>query len=420
MPRVSPPEEGTDAVVDADIPFEPGTARAALRHRNFRIFWTGTLASNVGTWMQNVCLIALAYELTHSALWVGLLSFGQLGPLLFIGPLGGVLADTFDRRRLLLATQLAQMILSLVLAALAAVNHPSPGRLFACVLAIGVANALGAPTLPSVVPSLVGADDLAGAVSLMSAQMNISRVIGPAIGGILYPTFGAAPVFVINALTYLFLVAAILATRFPPREHNSEGWAGAFSGFGVVRRDALIRRALVTITTLSFCSLPFIGLMPALAAVHLHMRPKSAAFGLLYAGFGAGAALGALAVGTFLARRSKPRLVSRGLVIFAVLLGAFATITVRPLAYPIVLGVGISYFMVVTSLNTLVQIHVDDAQRGRVMAIWIMGFGGTVPLGTLLAGVIADHTSVPAVIVAGAVAAAALAAYTRPLEAATG
>jgi MFS family permease len=409
------PESGTDAVVDADIPFEPGTARAALRHRDFRIFWAGTLASNVGTWMQNVILIAFGYELTHSPVWTGLLTFGQLGPLLFFAPVGGVLADVFDRRRLLIVTQFVQLVLSFVLAGLAANDHPSLGLLFTCVLAIGVANALGAPSLPSVIPSLVGSEDLNGAVSLMSAQMNISRVIGPAIGGVLYPAFGAAPVFAINALTYLFAVAAILAVRFPRRDQREGGRPSVFSGFRIVRRDPLIRRALITITTLSFCSLSFIGLMPALAAVHLHMRAKSTAFGLLYAAFGAGAAVGAIAVGTFLARRSKPRLASGGLLAFAVLLAAFATVTVRPLAYPIVIGVGLSYFTVVTSLNTLVQLHVDDAQRGRVMAVWIMGFGGTVPLGTLLAGAIADHTSVSAVILAGAVVAALLAVYTRGL-----
>jgi MFS family permease len=413
VPRAQ--EEGTDALVDADIAFEPGTARAALRHRDFRIFWTGTLASNVGTWMQNVILIAFAYELTHSSVWTGLLTFGQLGPLLFLAPVGGVLADVFDRRRLLIVTQVVQLVLSFVLAGLASASHPSLGLLFVCVLGIGIGNALGAPSLPSVIPALVGSDDLTGAISLMSAQMNISRVIGPAVGGVLYPAFGAGPVFAINAMTYLFAVAAILAVRFPRHERRDRGRPSVFSGFRIARRDPLIRRVLITITTLSFCSLSFIGLMPALAALHLHMRPKSAAFGLLYAGFGAGAAVGAIAVGTFLARRSKPRLVSGGLLIFAALLAAFGTVTVRALAYPIVVGVGLSYFAVVTSLNTLLQLHVDDAQRGRVMAVWIMGFGGTVPLGTLLAGAVADHTSVSAVVVAGAVVAALLAIYTRGL-----
>jgi len=407
-------EDATDALVDGDVAYARGTARAALAHRPFRVVWGGTFASNVGTWMQNVILAAFGYELTHSTTFVGLLFFAQLGPLLFLATLGGALADIVDRRRLLVAMQLVQLVLSLVLAGLAAAVDPSRVAIVACVLAIGVANALSAPALSAVLPTLVPRPDLSGAVSLQSVQMNASRVIGPAIGGVLYPAFGAAPVFAVNALTYLFAVAVVWVTPFPrrAREQSEETRSRRLlAGFRTVRHDPLVRRVLSTMATMSLFSLAFVGLMPAIAAENLGMRPRSLGYGLLYAGFGAGAALGAVSIGTILAGRSKPRIVRLGFVAFSVLLACFALVRTPPLAYPVAMLLGVAYFAVVTSLSTVLQEHLADHLRGRVMALWIMAFGGTVPIGVLAAGAVATHTSITAVVLFGAAVALVLAWY---------
>ena len=407
-------EDATDAYVDGDVAYTRGTARAALAHRAFRVVWGGTFASNVGTWMQNVILAAFGYELTRSTTFVGVLFFAQLGPLLFLASLGGALADIVDRRRLLVAMQLVQLVLSLLLAGLAAVDNPSRGAIVACVLAIGVANALSAPTLSAVLPTLVPRPDLSGAVSLQSVQMNASRVIGPAIGGVLYPAFGAAPVFAVNALTYLFAVAAVWITPFPgraPGPAEESGRSRLLAGFRTARHDPLVRRILTTMATMSLFSLAFVGLMPALAAENLGMRPRSLGYGLLYAGFGAGAALGAVSIGTLLAGRSKPRIVRVGFVAFSVLLACFGLVRTPALAYPIAILLGVAYFAVVTSLSTVLQEHLPDHLRGRVMALWIMAFGGTVPLGVLAAGAVATHTSITAVVLFGAAMALVLAWY---------
>src|SRR5439155_13582659 len=175
-------EDATDALVDGDIAYARGTARAALAHRPFRVVWGGTFASNVGTWMQNVILAAFGYELTHSTTFVGLLFFAQLGPLLLLSTVGGVLADVLDRRALLIWGQLAQLVFSLVLAALVIPDNPSRAGIVLCVLTIGIFNALSAPSLSAILPTLVPRRDLPGAVSLQSVQMNLSRVVGPAIG----------------------------------------------------------------------------------------------------------------------------------------------------------------------------------------------------------------------------------------------
>src|SRR5256885_11958091 len=219
-------EEVTEAIIEGGLGFRRGTAQAAARNRDFRIFWGGTFASNIGTWMQNVLLGAFGYELTGSAVFVGILFFAQLGPLLFMSTVGGVLADVVDRRKLLIITQIEQLVLSIVLAVLAASGDPSRVALVACVFAIGVGNSLSAPAIAAILPTLVPRADLPGAVSLQSVQMNLSRVIGPAIGAVIYSRTRAPPVFAINAGTYLFAVrGGILAPDQPdaPGEVKERG-----------------------------------------------------------------------------------------------------------------------------------------------------------------------------------------------------
>jgi MFS family permease len=407
-------EETTDALVDGDQSLTPGTAQAALSHRDFRIVWGGTFASNIGTWMQNVLLGAFALKLTGDPGYVGLLVFAQLGPLLFLGTLGGVLADVVDRRRLLIWMQLEQLAFSIVLAVLAASGHPSEVLIFLCVLAIGVGNALSAPALGAILPTLVPREDLPGAVSLQSVQMNLSRVIGPAIGAPLYAVFDAAPVFLVNASTYLFAVTALIVARYSarnPEPMTERGVARLLSGFRVAAADPLIRRILIILTSFSFFSLVFVGLMPVVADHSLGIDPKSAEYGFLYAAFGLGAALGAMSVGTLFSSRSKPMLVRVALVAFAGLLALFALERHPAAAYPTVIVLGFAYFVAITSLSTVLQQHLDDAVRGRIIALWIMAFGGTVPIGVVLASFVVDPIGITAVLLFGAAVALALVAY---------
>jgi MFS family permease len=409
-------EEATEAIIEGDLGFRRGTAQAALRNRDFRIFWGGTFASNIGTWMQNVLLGAFGYELTGSAVFVGVLFFAQLGPLLFMSTVGGVLADVVDRRRLLIITQIEQLVLSIVLAALAASGDPSRVALVACVFAIGVGNSLSAPAIAAILPTLVPRADLPGAVSLQSVQMNLSRVIGPAIGAVIYSRTSAAPVFAINAGTYLFAVAGVILARYhpyAPGEVEERGLARLLSGFRLAARDPLIRRILITLVLFSFFSLTFVGLMPAIAADNFGIRPRSVEYGLLYAAFGLGAATGAISVGTLLAGRSKAPIPRFGLVVFAGLLTVFALLRTDAPAYPIGFVVGFFYFLVITSLATVLQENVDDSSRGRIMALWIMGFGGIVPVGVLVGGFVANYTSVTLVLLIGAAAALVLAPYAK-------
>jgi MFS family permease len=409
-------EQIEDALVDGDVAFQRGTAQAALRHGNFRIVYFGTFASNIGTWMQNVVLGAYAYKLTGSSAYVGLLFFAQLGPLLFLSTLGGLLADVVDRRRFLVSMQLAQLGFSFLLAFVAIADKPSLALIALCVFAVGISNALGAPGLNAILPTLVPREDLPGAVALASVQMNLSRVIGPLIGAVIYSRLDAAPVFAINALTYLFAVIGLLWARYPRRTNArvaEQGFARLLSGVRIARRDPLISHILITLFSFSFFSLAFVGLMPVIAAQSFHIGPKSVQYGLLYACFGIGAVLGAVSVGTVFARISKTTLLRPAFYAFAAILAAFGLIRMAALAYPVALLLGYAYFVAITALSTLIQAHLVDEERGRVMALWIMGFGGTVPVGVLVGGWVGNATSITAVLLAGAIWAVVLAVWSN-------
>ncbi|MGN6472185.1 MAG: MFS transporter [Mycobacteriales bacterium] len=411
--------EGDVAIAAADLRIRPGTARSALQSRDLRRLWLATFASNIGTWMQNVALGAFAYRLSHSASFVAYVGFAQLGPVLLLAPVGGLLADVVDRRNLLVLTNLEQLVFSAALAVVATAHHPSRVLLFVVVVAIGIGNALTGPPLSSLLPNLVPRVDLPGAVSLQSVQMNLSRVIGPAITGVLLPVIHASGVFAINAGTYLFAVAGALAIGpVPqPQSYADGGPRRLLGGVVVAREDPLIRTVLLTIAASSFFCLPFIGLMPAIGGKNLHLNVNGFEYGLMYASFGLGAACGAIAVGSVLAGRPRGPIIATSLALFGVALAGFGLLrNVNP-AYPLVFAVGLFYFATVTSLSTRLQEHLDDAVRGRVMALYMMGFGGTVPVGLLVAGQIADATSVSAVVVAGGAVAVLLAAALRPRRA---
>jgi len=408
------PEDAEDAFLEGDRAFAPGTVRAALAYPTFRTIYVGSLLSNIGSWMQNVVLTAYAFELTRSATFVSVIAFAQLGPLLLFSLVGGALADLLDRRRLLIAVAIEQTLFTVVLAGVAATEDPSKVALVALVLAIGVGQAVHAPTYSSLLPALVRRRDLAGAVSLNSANMNLSRVIGPAIGGVLYARFGAPWVFLVNAVTYVFIIGALARVRLPavqPATEGPTGWRRMVEGFRVAHRDRVVGRSLLTMTLFSFFCLVFVVQMPVLAEDNLGIAPRSGAYGLLYACFGLGAVVGALSIGTFLAGHALETIVRLGLGGFAVSLTTFALLGEPAPAYPMALIVGFCYFATVTSLSTVLQQRLDDRVRGRVMAIWVMSFGGTVPIGALVAGPIIDATSITAVVLSGAAVAGLLAWY---------
>ena len=280
-------------------------------------------------------------------------------------------------------------------------DHLSGGRL---ILGLGVSG-------PQVVEGwYVGRADMAGAISLNSAAINLSRVVGPVLAGVLYPVLGAGWLYIINAVTFLFVIVALVRIRLPAlATTKAEGFAQLAVGFRVVRADPVLRRVLLTMTLFSFFCLPFISLWSTVARVHVGLS-SARSIGTLYAVFGVGALLGSLAVGSVLTRFDR-RLVSQlGLAGFALMIGVIALAGHNlVLDYPAFFVLGGCYFATTTSLLTVLQSRVADSVRGRVMALWFMSFGGTVSLCGPVFGPLLDHTSGALVLGLGAVCAAVLA-----------
>ena len=410
-------EEIEDAVIDGDSPLPPrrGTARAALSHRTFRIVFLGAFASNIGTWMQNVVLGAYAYDLTHSATFVGVIIFAQLGPTLILPMLGGLLADKVDRKRFLIVLALEQLVFSLGVALVVLSPQPSHVLLVVMVLLVGCGSAMFGPAYAAILPGLVGKEDLQGAISLNSAQMNASRVIGPVIGGVLYSLIGPAWVFAGNAATYLFVVAALMMVTLPVVPHPPRAtsrWRELTAGITVAREDPVVGRCLVTVFVFSLLALAFIGQMPVVAAHSLGINlSKSPDYGILYACFGVGALSGAISIGTVFAQTSKPMLVRACLIGYSICLVAFALERSPVPAYVNVAALGAFYFAFITALNTTLQARLAESVRGRVMALWMMGFGGTVGVGNLLIGPVVETVGITNVLLFGAGVALVLAWY---------
>ncbi|MGO9560011.1 MAG: MFS transporter [Acidimicrobiales bacterium] len=407
-------EEIEDSLVDGDSPIRTGTARAALAQRTFRIVFFGAFASNIGSWMQSVILGAYAYSISHSSAFVGFVVFAGMAPQLLLSIIGGMIADRVDRRRLLIAVSFEQLGFSAALAWVCRGPHPAKLLIIAFVVAIGIGNAIYAPAYSAVLPGLVGRENLAGAISLNSAQMNASRVMGPVIGGFAYHLVGPSWVFAGNAVTYLFVIAALASVRLPvvvTGSHDEQGLRRLTAGIRAARADRVVTRALVTVATFSLMCLPFIGLMPVVAAREFGINPRSAGYGALYACFGVGALVGAISIGTFLAHVRKDRIVRFGLVGFAVMLAVFAVVRSPALAYPVVALVGTFYFAMITALSTAMQERLADEVRGRVMALWIMGFGGVISVGNLIGGPIAQVAGPRYLLGAGAVVALVLVWY---------
>lgn len=388
-----------------------GTIRSALGSTAFRRIFAGTFASNVGTWMQNITLIALAYNLTKNAWFTGVITFAQLGPTLLISPFGGALADRTNRKFLIVSMSAVQMTMSMVLALVALADKPNRAVLVLVVATIGCASAINGPTVNALLPELVPRDDLQPAIALNSVSMNSSRVVGPLLGGAVGSLLGPSAVFGINGLTYLFVVWAVATVDvdFSPKGSTTEGPLQQLAGgLRAARANGLIMRVLITIAVYSFFSLIFIYQMPLLAERHLGLSGWR--FNLLFAAFALGAAGGALAMGSVLANYRRSTMTRVGLVVFAAMLAIFGTTTIRPVAFVTAFLVGAAYFIVVTALSTTIQIAVTDDVRGRVMGLWMMAWAGLVPLGGLIAGPIIDTINISAVLLAGAAVAAALGA----------
>lgn len=372
-------------------PPRPGTARAALSYRDFRVMWISSFASSVGVWMQQVVLPAYVYSRTGSASQVAIFSFAQLGPLLLLSIPAGVMADKFERRKWLVTAQTIQMTGSVLLGVISSMDGPIVALFFAQ-LVVGVGNSLNAPAFSAVLPSLVRPEDLGGSISLSSTSVNGSRVMGPILAALLL-NFGldTPHIFFINATTYLIVMSAVLRITLPPSRRTAEsGLRSLTLGFRVARERPVVGRVLLTMFSFSLLSLPYVGLFPAVADLTFGIEPRTTTYKWLYATWGLGAMFGALSIGTVLAGIDKRRTTRMGFAAFAVAMCAFASSPNVPIAFVTGFCLGIAYFSTTTSLMTILQSRLEIEVRARVLSLWFMSFGGTIPLGNVIFGPVMD------------------------------
>jgi MFS family permease len=382
----------------------PGTARAALSYKGFRIIFIGLALSNIGTWMQNFTLPAYIDDRTGRPALVGLMVFMQLGPLLVLSIPGGVLADRVSKQKLQLTMQSASVVLTIAIAYFVAAET-ALWTIFIAQLGIGVANALNAPAFQSSMPLLVHRQDLPGAISLNSAMINGTRVIGPVLAAILAVAgMSVSSIFLVNAATYLFFIAALLIVRMPDvRSGNTaKGWRSLLTGVTIARHRQVLSRLLLGMFLFSLFSLVYIGLFPSVVRLNLDISPASTTYRWLYAIWGAGAFFGAISVGTFLSRVDRKVLIVRGFIGFGITLGVFSQLRGPELAFPVGFVLGFFYFMTATAITTTLQLNMKNTERATVMPLWFMVFGGTVPIGNLLFGVVIEWIGARAVLGFGA------------------
>ncbi len=391
----------------------------SLRYRNFRLYFIGQGVSLIGTWMQRVAMAWLVYRLTGSALLLGVVGFASRIPTLVLAPLAGVAADRWDRRRILYATQSLSMLQAILMAVLVLTRVIAVWHVMVLAVFLGVMSAFDIPARQSFFVHMIDdARDLGNAIALNSTVFNIARLIGPAAAGVLIALMGEGPVFALNAVTFLAMLAALRLMRLRPetrRVRSRRVLQNLGEGFRFAWGFTPIRAVLMLMTVVSIMAVPFTVLMPVFATNVLHGGPDT--LGFLTASQGVGALVGAL----YLAQRDTVRGLGRVIAVAAVTFGAGLTAfgasraLLASMALLAIAGFGL--MVQSASTNTFLQTAVTDDMRGRIMSFYTMAFSGTMPIGSLFAGVAADRIGAPATVMIGGgatVAAAAIFAWKLP------
>jgi MFS family permease len=384
----------------------------ALAHRNYRLFFAGQGVSLVGTWMTRLATGWLAYHLAGpdgKAILLGVVGFAGQSPTFFLAPFVGVLIDRWDRHRVLVLTQAVFGVVSALLAALAfsgLEGPPAVALLIGLSLVAGLVNALDMPARQAFLIEMVSRkEDLANAIALNSTLVNGARLVGPSLAGVLIAVAGEGWCFLVDAVSYLAVIAALLAMKVTPRPHASRPtaiWQGVREGFRYVFGFAPIRDLLLLLALVSLAGMPYTVLMPIFAIDILEGGPY--ALGFLSAASGVGALVGAL----FLASRQTILGLGRTIVVattvFGVGLVGFGLSRQLWLSLVLMLLTGFGLMVQMAASNTILQTIADEDKRGRVMSFYSMAFLGMAPFGSLLAGALARYLGAPGTVLAGGLA----------------
>jgi len=373
------------------------TSFRALRYRNYRLFFGGQAISLIGTWMQRVAMSWLVYRLTNSAFLLGMVGFVGLIPTFLLVPIAGVLADRWSRHRIMVVTQTLAMIQAFTLALLAIAGLITVWHIIALSIFLGVVNAFDTPVRQSFVVEMVeGKEDLGNAIALNSSIFNVAQLVGPSVAGVLVAVVGEGMCFLLNALSFIAVIGALLAMKVPHREADPEKknvLQGLKEGFTYAYESIPIRTILLMLSLISLVGMSYTTLMPIFAKDILRGGPDT--LGFLMASTGVGALIGAAYLASRKGTIGLGRQIPLAIVVLGVSVIAFSLSRNLWLSLVLVLFAGLGRIVQTASSNTVLQTIVDEDKRGRVMSFYAMSFMGMAPFGNLIAGSLASTIGAP-------------------------
>jgi MFS family permease len=364
----------------------------ALRHRNFQLFFSGQLISLIGTWMDNIAEAWLVYRLTGSSLLLGTVAFAGQIPVFLLAPIGGMVADRWNRQRVVIATQASSMVLAGILAVLTLTRRVTVWEVVVLAALMGAVNAFDIPARQAFLVDMVGREDLMNGIALNSSMFNGARVIGPSIAGILVASIGEGWCFAANSISYIAVIIGLLlmhVNRAPVETMRVSPFEHIVEGFRFVWNTGPIRALLLLLGLVSLVAMPYSVLMPIFAAKILHGNART--LGVLMGATGVGALGGALTLASRTGVKGLGRWVAVACASFGTFLILFSLSRWYLLSVALLVPVGFAMMVQMASSNTLIQAMVPDRLRGRAMAVYSMMFMGMAPMGALLSGWSADH-----------------------------
>lgn len=368
-----------------------GQTFAAMRHRNFQLYFGGQLISNIGTWMQVIAQAWVVYQIGHSELTLGLVAFSGAIPVLAISPWGGVIVDRVSRRNLLILTQGGAMLLAFALAALTFTGVVQEWHVIVLAALTGVVNAFDAPARQAFVPEMVGKADLPNAIALNSMMFNSARVIGPALAGMLLAIIGAAWCFTLNGISFLAVLIGLWLMKLPPHQavaNPASPWKQLVSGVQYTARNREMSALISLSLVFSIFGISYATLLPAF--VEKVLQHGALTYGWLNAATGLGAVTGAFLLASPFSPGRRGQLLVVTNLVFPLILIAFAFTVYLPLSLCLAYGLGLGFMVQFTTLNTLLQTRVEDGFRGRVLGLYTLTFFGFAPFGNLLIGFLGE------------------------------
>jgi MFS family permease len=377
----------------------------SLKYRNYRLFFGGQSLSLIGTWMQRLALSWLVYRISNSALVLGVVAFAGQIPSFILSPLGGVVADRYNRYQILVITQTLAMIQALILAVLVLTRGAAIWHLALLNIFLGLINAVDMPTYQAFVVEMIEKrEDLGNAIALNSSMVNAARLLGPSIAGILIATAGEGVCFLVNAISYLAVIASLLLMRITSvkiKPNNATAWQQVKGGFVYAFGFAPIKYIIALLALVSLVGMPYTVLMPIFAKDILRGGPHT--FGFLMGASGIGALTGAIYLAARKSVLGLEKMIAIATGLFGLGLIGFSLSNIIWISLLFIMLAGLGMMLQMASCNTVLQTMVDDDIRGRVMSFYTMAFMGVMPFGSLLAGVLASRIGAPSTLLIGGV-----------------